>query len=145
MSIIEIKMKKPLTQIQIGQTLEHLLTNQVEFAYLLGSAGTERFHTESDIDLAIFWKKEPKLPELSSISNELTEKLNDHDVDLISLNTADLIFSRQVLETGRLLFCNSPGLHLQWKADQLSRYPDFKFTRAIIEKNILNRKKYVGT
>ena len=29
------------------------------------------------------------------------------------------------------------------KANQLSRYPDFKYSRAIIENNILVRKKHV--
>jgi predicted nucleotidyltransferase len=136
-------MKAAFNQEQISQIVAGLFPAQIEFAYLLGSAGTERFNSESDIDLAIFWKNEPSLSELTNYKEKLSEKLEDRNVDLISLNHIDLIFSRQVLETGRLLFSHSPGLHLQWKAEQLSRYPDFKFSRSIIEKNILNRKKYV--
>jgi len=59
------------------------------------------------------------------------------------LNTIDIIYGIQVVDTGRLLLNKNPGLLLDWKAKQLSRYPDFKASRAIIEKNILNRKKYV--
>ena len=135
-------MSDSITTDSIKTVLESLLIDQIEFAYLLGSAGTERFQSESDIDLAIYWKKIPEFSEMV----EIKAKLEDHfkrDVDLVSINTTDLIFSRQILETGRLLFCRSPGLHLQWKADQLSRYPDFKYSRKIIEDNILNRKKHV--
>jgi predicted nucleotidyltransferase len=114
----------------------------IVFAYLMGSAGTERFGAESDIDIAVYWKKSPSLEELAPIRTQLEAYFN-REVDLVSLNGVDLIFSRQVLETGRLFICESAGLHLQWRADQLSRYPDFKFSRKIIESNILNRKKYV--
>jgi predicted nucleotidyltransferase len=127
---------------QVKTKLEELLSNQIEFAYLLGSATTDRFNAESDIDLGVYWKEVPDFTHL----NEMTASLESHfsrDVDLVSLNTTDLIFSRQVLETGCLLICQSPGIHLQWKADQLSRYPDFKYSRKVIEQNILNRKKYV--
>jgi proline dehydrogenase len=74
--------------------------------------------------------------------NELEEKLG-HDIDLISLNNIDVIYGIQVIDTGRLLVNTNPGLMLEWKVKQLSRYPDFKASRAIIENNILNRKKYV--
>ena len=74
--------------------------------------------------------------------NALEEKFG-HNVDLISLNNIDIIYGIQVVDTGRLLFNNNAGLMLEWKTMQLSRYPDFKVSRAIIEENILNRKKYV--
>ena len=131
-----------LTQAQIGNELERQCGPLIDFAYLLGSAGTERFNLESDIDLAVHWKTTPDFSNLLRIRSSLSSHFN-RDIDLVSLNGVDLIFTRQVLETGRLLFCSEPGIHLRWKADQLSRYPDFKFTRAPVEKNILVRKKYV--
>jgi predicted nucleotidyltransferase len=131
-----------ITDMEICTELKLQCSPLVNFAYLMGSAGTERFHEESDIDLAVHWKVEPEFSEILKISAALSQSFN-REVDLVSLNRIDLIFGRQVLETGRLLFCSEPGIHLQWKADQLSRYPDFKFTRGPIEKNILVRKKYV--
>ncbi len=131
-----------ITEIQIRAELERQCGHLVNFAYLLGSAGTERFHAESDIDLAVHWKTIPQFSDILKITRELSNVFN-REVDFVSLNTTDLIFSRQILETGRLLFCSSPGVLLNWKVDQLSRYPDFKYTRAPIEKNILNRKRYV--
>lgn len=135
-------MNQSPTLIQIRDTLERLYSDKLEFAYLLGSAGTDRFHAESDIDLAVYWKDTPDFSDVSRIGIELEDQFN-REVDLISLNTADVIFTRQVLETGRLLLNHSPGKLLQWQSDQLSQYPDFKFSRSVVEKNILNRKKYV--
>ncbi len=114
-----------------------------EFCFLLGSAATPRFRQDSDIDIAVFWKNgEIDFNQKLKIVSELEDKLG-HAIDLISLNNIDVIYGIQVVDTGRLLVDNNPGLMLEWKAKQLSRYPDFKASRAIIEKNILNRKKYV--
>jgi predicted nucleotidyltransferase len=135
-------MNSAALEAEIKEVLEKLCVDRIEFAYLLGSAGTPRFRPESDIDLAVYWKGSIELSEQCKIANELNLHFN-REIDLVNLNIADLIFSRQVLETGRLLMCRSAGSHLAWKADQLSRYPDFKQSREVIEKNILNRKKYV--
>ena len=139
-----------LTLSQIELIANQVLLKHVEFCFLLGSAATPRFNKESDIDLAVFWKRsllsengadidfELKL----TILNELEEAFH-HDIDLISLNSIDVIYGIQVIETGRILFNSDAGLLLEWQASQLSKYPDFKASRSIIEKNILNRKKYV--
>lgn len=131
-----------ITEAEIRAAVKKTSGPDIAFAYLLGSAGTSRFHQESDVDLGVYWRKIPEWTKLNEIKNKL-ESLFKRDVDLVSLNTCDLIFSRQVLETGRLLFSDEPGLHLKWKAEQLSQYPDFKHSRKGIEENILNRKKYV--
>jgi len=131
-------------------TFEKIQSNLIEtigdlsdFCFLLGSAATPRFRQDSDIDIAVYWKNgEIDFNIRLKIINELEDKLG-HDIDLISLNNIDVIYGIQVVDTGRLLINNNPGLILDWKARQLSRYPDFKASRAIIEKNILNRKKYV--
>lgn len=128
--------------INISKTLSEVLTQGAEFAYLMGSAETERFHAESDIDVAVFWKSTCSEDQKKNHLRMLEEKIN-RDIDLISLNKIDIIFARQVLETGRLLFCSSDGVLLNWKMEKLSDYPDFKASRKIIEDNILNRKKYV--
>lgn len=136
-----LKMEVDLKKIQLS--LEQVLDEHAEFCFLLGSAATPRFRQDSDIDIAIFWKDDDVKFEFKlKLINELEEKLG-HDIDLITLNNIDVIYGIQVIDTGRLLINNNPGLLLQWKAVQLSRYPDFKASRSIIEKNILNRKKYV--
>lgn len=126
----------------ISKTIHDSLIGLAEFAYLMGSAETERFNQESDIDVAVFWK-ESSIEDQKRKSLTDLEKLFNREVELVSLNKIDVIFAYQVLNKGRLLFDNNPGLHLKWKIDKMSEYPDFKSSRKIIEDNILNRKKYV--
>jgi len=118
------------------------LSNRIIFAYLLGSAGTPRFNSESDIDLAIYWREIPSLDEQFAVKGAIEERFC-RELDWVTINNTDPIFARQLLETGRLLICNDLGFHLNWKTNELSRYPDFKFSRKIIEDNILIRKKHV--
>lgn len=136
------KMKNPdLNEIQ--SAVKTLVRDKAEFCFLLGSAATHRFRPDSDIDIAVFWKNgEVEFDYKLEVVNEL-ENILGHNIDLITLNNIDVIFGIQVVDTGRVLINNNPGLLLEWKAHQLSRYPDFKASRAIIEENILNRKKYV--
>ena len=130
------------TPINISETIKTVLNDLAEFCYLMGSAETEKFNTDSDVDVAVFWKKDISEDQKNNCHIVFEEKFK-RDVDLVSLNKIDVIFARQVLETGRLLFCHSKGFHLNWTMEQMSIYPDFKFSRQIIEKNILNRKKHV--
>jgi predicted nucleotidyltransferase len=124
------------------EILNRVLEPHCRFAYLLGSVGTPRFTPASDIDVAAFFNSPPTLTELAGWISELENELH-RDVDLVALNDIDSIFARQVMETGRILFCLDAGELLNWKAKQLSFYADFKKSREIIEKSLLNRKKYV--
>ena len=125
-----------------SKPIKNILHDYAEFVFLLGSAGTERFNKDSDVDVAVFWKEKTSKEQIQKCGKTLDEEFN-RDVDLVSLNKIDPIFARQVLETGRIIFSNSDGPLLKWKMEMMSIYPDFKFTRKIIEENILNRKKYV--
>ena len=126
----------------ISQALVEMLQQHADFAFLMGSAETERFHAESDIDVAVFWKSAINDQQRSTLWRQLEAKFN-RDVDLVALNSIDDIFARQVLEKGRLLFSSSDGLLLNCKMQKMATYPDFKSSRKIIEDHILKRKKYV--
>ena len=122
--------------------LNQVLRVDFHFAILMGSYATNRFHAESDIDIAIYFIKEPTMDQLTKIQTDIS-MITSHDCDLISLNRVDPIFARQVIETGRELIVKDRSVWNIWKAQQFSIYPDFKKTRQIIEVNLLNRKKYV--
>lgn len=126
----------------IKSAVEEVLAGQYIFAVLLGSAGTERFNFESDIDLAIYFNENPEFKKMSKWNFELSERF-DRDCDLVSINRIDPIYARQILETGRDLSVLDQGFYNVWKAEQMSLYPDFKESRKIIEDQFLNRKKYV--
>lgn len=137
-------MNNPLTFNTLKKMILKILLEESDFIYLLGSAATERFHSESDVDIAVYWKKVPEWSQFLNYKSQLESSVG-YDVDLITLNTSDPIFSRQILETGRILFVdeNSKGLLLKWQSEKMSEYPDFKYSRKIIEDHLLTRKKYV--
>lgn len=131
--------------LQDDDVIQHIL-NELKpisyFVYLMGSYGTERFNKSSDIDVAAYFKNEPTWLELQSIKNKIETQLS-HDLDLVSLNHIDPIYGRQVLENGRLLYCADDALLLSWKVKTQSVYFDFKFSRKIVEDNLLRKKKNV--
>lgn len=123
------------------QQAQNLISPFAEFAYLMGSYDTVKFTSESDVDIAVYFRPNIKLETKSELLTNL-EALFNCDVDLVELNKIDPIFSRQILETGRLIINQNPDLLLKWKAVQTSLYFDFKKSREIIEKNLLHRKSY---
>lgn len=127
---------------EILQAISLLKPHSV-FVYLLGSYGTPRFHKESDIDFAFFSKKELDFENHIQLKTQL-EDIFQREVDLVSLNKIDPIFARQVIETGRVLFCEEPSAIPQWIAEQNSKYIDFKLDRKKIEENLLKKKSYNG-
>ena len=129
-------------EINISQIVADELSSYAVFVYLMGSAETDRFNQDSDVDVAIYWKPDIDEKQKRSCLFKL-EDIFKREVDLVSLNNIDLIFAIQVLDKGRLLINNDKGFHLNWRAEKLSQYPDFKASRKNIENNILNRKKYV--
>ena len=92
-------MKSP-TLIEIKTVLEATLKGKYVFALVLGSAATERFHKESDLDIAVYFKDIPDFEKTVSYKNLLEDKLKI-DCDLIVLNKFDPIFAIKVIETGR--------------------------------------------
>lgn len=118
-----------------------LLQPLASFSYLMGSYGTPRFRHDSDLDLAAHFNAGVTDEQKWSLKNEIGKKIN-RDVDLVSLKEVDPIYARQVLETGRLLYSENPGLLVSWQALQMSKYIDLKMGRREIEENLLKRKKF---
>lgn len=131
-----------ITEENLKQTMVNAFGDNCVFCILMGSALTDRFNDQSDIDLAVYFVTEPSFSELSRLNLLLSDQF-ERDVDLVSLNRIDPVFARQVLETGRPLLIADLAFFNVWKAQQISLYPDFKESRLIIENNLLNRKKYV--
>lgn len=70
----------------------------------------------------------------------LTELMH-RKVDLIVLNRSDIIITMQALANGKLILNNNPGKFLEYKAQKISEYIDFKRTRKIIEDNLVGKRK----
>ena len=127
----------------IQSAVLEIISNKAEFCFLLGSAATPFFRNDSDVDIAVYWHGDGmEFSEKVKISAKLSNCLG-REIDLITLNDIDVIYGIQVIDKGLLLINNKPALLLKWKANIMSQYPDFKYSRLIIKENILKRKKYV--
>jgi len=92
---------------------------------------------ESDIDIGIYLKKgKPDFEEYFKLKGALSDA-SDRDVDLVILNTCDIIIAMQIIANGELIVNNNPGMFIRYKAEKISQYIDFKMSRKIIEENLL--------
>lgn len=128
-----------LTACYLEQIIQ-LLHPFSNFAFLLGSYGTERFNPTSDIDIAVYFADSVDPKKIYELAVKI-EEITGRDVDLVDIREIDPIFARQIIETGRLLIDNKHEKLVNWKYLQLSKYIDFKMDRAEIEKKLLVRKR----
>lgn len=77
----------------------------VQAAYLLGSAAAGRLRTDSDVDVAILPSRPAGLSvaERLALTAELTEILG-RPVDLGVLSTANVVYAKEAVTTGRILW-----------------------------------------
>jgi hypothetical protein len=87
----------------------------------------------------VYFKQVPSLEHLYSDIPETFRARIGRKLDIICLNTADIIIANQVLRTGERVFVNSEDALVLFSAQVMSRYVDFKQSRRIIEDNILVR------
>lgn len=127
---------------EVQEKLTILLRDRVVFALLFGSVIRDDFRPESDIDVAVYLKQLPaKRKDLFSMLGALRREF-ERDLDIIVLNTSDIIITMQVLANGRLLLDNDHVAFVTFKARKISEYLDFKKDRLVIEKNLSNGKIY---
>ncbi|MFM7138403.1 MAG: type VII toxin-antitoxin system MntA family adenylyltransferase antitoxin [Planctomycetota bacterium] len=81
-----------------------LRCDAVQSAYLLGSAATNRLREDSDVDLAILPRRRTGLSveQRFSLAGELAT-IFGRPVDLGLLSTANVVYAKEAVTTGRLL------------------------------------------
>lgn len=129
---------------KIKACLEELFLDKADFAFLFGSWAkqTARVTVDSDVDCGVFSHTQ-SADELSYFDvAEQFEHLMDRKLDIVCLNTADVIISAQIVATGEEIFAKSKDQLDAWRAQVMSRYFDFKQSRKIIENNILVRPNH---
>ena len=131
------------TKNEIKAILKDLLVDKADFALLFGSLVKQaQFSSESDVDCGVFLHSE-HVEDLSYFDiAEQFEHIVGRKLDLVCLNTADIIIATQIVATGELLFAKSQNQINTYKANVMSRYVDFKQSRKTIEDNILVRPNY---
>lgn len=132
------------TKSEIKAILIQLLANKADFALLFGSwaNGEAQTKKESDVDCAAYFYPQIVAGKLYFDIAQQFEEIVGRKLDLICLNSADIIIAAQVVTTGEELFSHSKNQLEAYCAQVMSRYFDFKRSRKVIEDNILMRPNY---
>ena len=129
---------------EIKAYLLELLKDKADFALLFGSwaMDEEQITLESDVDCGVFFHSNIVADNSYWNIAEYFEHNLGRKLDIVCLNTADIIISAQIVVTGEVLFSQSKEQLDGWRAQVMSRYFDFKQSRKIIEENILVRPNH---
>jgi predicted nucleotidyltransferase len=129
---------------EIRTILIELLYEKADFALLFGSWARDDAHItrESDVDCGVFFKSDIVADRSYFDIAERFELMVGRKLDIVCLNTADIIIASQVITTGEELFAKSKQQIVAYRTNIMSRYLDFKKSRKIIEDNILVKPNY---
>lgn len=124
------------------------------FAFIFGSCAEGKATRVSDIDIAIYTKRDISLLEMGEIVSHL-EKTISSKVDLLILN--DLYRRKpalafEIVSKGHLLFCHDRERFVEFKKNTFLRYFDTAPLRTLIDKRFMQRvaegrtgrRNYVG-
>ena len=97
----------------------------VAFAYTFGSsAGQTKIKQGSDVDMAVYFYKDPDLDELYTFIKKLEEVIGEDRLDMLVLNNCeDFILRNEVLK-GKLVFCRDIDLNAGFFSWTLRMYED---------------------
>lgn len=109
---------------QIVQTiLTH--TPQVQAVYLFGSHGTEDERPSSDVDIALLLPPEQAKAAGSLLLGELHMALAEllgKEVDLVNLRQVSTVFQKEIVMTGRQIYCADAYAAAEFEMLTLSYY-----------------------
>lgn len=103
--------------------------------YLFGSTVKGTVHNGSDIDIAFLSEKKLDTYDLFMMAQELAEKL-EREVDLIDLSQASTVFQAQIIQTGKVIYCNNETEKAQFEMKTLKMYAKLNEDRSEILLNI---------
>ncbi|MEW5758196.1 MAG: nucleotidyltransferase domain-containing protein [Candidatus Omnitrophota bacterium] len=117
---------------------------KIKFAYLFGSAASNKTNKFSDIDIAVFLNENISIQEYSdrklSIMNDLS-KIFDKNIDIVILNNANSFLKYQVLKNGVEVYESYKGANRNFKVYAVLEYFDFLFIRRNMEDALIRRIK----
>jgi len=102
----------------------------VEAAFLLGSAAADRLRTDSDVDVAILPRHRAGLTaeDRLVLTGELT-RIFRRPVDLGVLSTTNVVYAKEAIATGRLLFERDRRVTARFAMLALSMYASLQEAR----------------
>jgi len=137
-------MERTLNQMlsRLKENLEEFSVQQDNFllVFLFGSFARGFGTDESDVDVAIMFKKVPDFFGLSDLKDQLSRRAGK-EVDILTLNTASPIIKMQVLRYG-VLVKRDKRTYNDFFVSTFNEYNDLKYVRKEIEENLLKGRIY---
>lgn len=111
----------------------------VRFAYLFGSRATGRAQDGSDADVAVMPSRPLGLLERERLALRLARAFGAPDVDLVSLDTANLELRGRVVQDGRPIYTVDEPARVAFEVRTRSEYFDFVPALRALERSYLAR------
>ena len=126
----------------VQKNLEEFSVQQenLVLVFLFGSFAKGFSRDESDVDVAIMFRKVPDFFGLNDLKDQLS-RCAGKEVDILTLNTASPIIKMQVLRYG-LLVKTDKRAYNDFFVSTLREYHDLKYVRREIEENLLKGRIY---
>lgn len=131
-----IKEKKlPYNVLTKLDTLVSILKDKgyITALYIFGSGAYYQLKPLSDLDFAVLLSKIIKSKEILDVELKLreiiSETLNTDETDLVILNFAPPNFVKNIINNGKLLFCNSENQLIDFIEITSQQYLDFIYYR----------------
>lgn len=119
--------------------------SRITAAYLFGSLALGQEKPLSDIDIAVLLANNMTLSAMQTIEEQLyldlTAKLKTEEIDLIVLNRAPMSIRYGVLKSKRRIFCSDKSKTLDFEAETVLKYLDFKPYREEMQREFLKGLK----
>lgn len=99
----------------------------IKLAYLFGSQAKGKAAKESDFDIAVLFKKEPREPLALEETSRLSSDLNEYfstKIDIVSLHYAPLLLKYEVVAHNRLLYCENEIDRINFEVSVIKEYID---------------------
>lgn len=128
------------------QIVEEILQfyQDVQAIYIFGTYGTEDEWADSDVDIALLLPhkiaKEAKNLMISDCRYRLEEVLNK-DVDLLNLRRISTVFQKEVIASGRMIFCQDKYAADEFEMLTLSYYQKLNEERLDILQSFYETKR----
>lgn len=109
--------------------------------FIFGSLVGGHMTRESDVDIAILFKRMPDFKEILHLKDEVSE-LMKRETDIVVLNNSSPIIRMQVLKNGVLVVNKNSAIYNDFFVRTIKEYDDLKRLRKEIEENILRGRIY---
>jgi predicted nucleotidyltransferase len=94
-------------------------------AYLYGSYAENREDEQSDLDIGVLFQNFDNLKQVTELQRDLESDFNV-ELDLRPLNTDDIVFKKEVLSNGKLVFESDKERRIDFEESVMRRYLDMK-------------------